>query len=85
MSLTLATCVKFPCHLNVWLCYVNLPFVINFLLVTLGMADMILVNSRFTASTFANTFKRLHARGIRPGVLYPAVNVDQFDEPHSNK
>lgn len=53
--------------------------------ITTGMADMILVNSRFTASTFANTFKRLHARGIRPGVLYPAVNVDQFDEPHSNK
>ncbi|GMY13431.1 alpha-1,3/1,6-mannosyltransferase ALG2 [Fagus crenata] len=53
--------------------------------ITTGMADMILVNSRFTASTFANTFKRLHARGIRPGVLYPAVNVDQFDDPHSNK
>ncbi|XP_062170852.1 uncharacterized protein LOC133876562 [Alnus glutinosa] len=53
--------------------------------ITTGMADLILVNSRFTASTFANTFKRLHARGIRPAVLYPAVNVDQFDEPHSNK
>jgi alpha-1,3/alpha-1,6-mannosyltransferase len=55
------------------------------LLGTAGMADMILVNSKFTASTFANTFKRLHARGIRPAVLYPAVNVDQFDEPHSYK
>lgn len=53
--------------------------------ITTGMADMILVNSKFTASTFANTFKRLHARGIRPAVLYPAVNVDQFDEPHSYK
>ncbi|KAB1216475.1 Alpha-1,3/1,6-mannosyltransferase ALG2 [Morella rubra] len=52
---------------------------------TSGMADMILVNSKFTASTFANTFKHLHSRGIRPAVLYPAVNVDQFDEPHSNK
>ena len=49
------------------------------------MADMILVNSRFTASTFAKTFKHLHARGIRPAVLHPAVNVDQFDEPHSYK
>ncbi|KAE8692249.1 UDP-Glycosyltransferase superfamily protein isoform 2 [Hibiscus syriacus] len=29
--------------------------------------------------------KRLHARGIRPAVLHPAVNVDQFDEPHSYK
>ncbi|KAF3972298.1 hypothetical protein CMV_004188 [Castanea mollissima] len=53
--------------------------------ITTGMADMILVNSRYTASTFANTFKHLHARGLRPAVLYPAVNVDQFDEPQSNK
>ncbi|KAK8647813.1 hypothetical protein V6N13_121540 [Hibiscus sabdariffa] len=52
---------------------------------TTGMADMILVNSKFTASTFAKTFKRLHARGIIPAVLHPAVNVDQFDEPHSYK
>ncbi|KAK9024475.1 hypothetical protein V6N11_004635 [Hibiscus sabdariffa] len=52
---------------------------------TTGMADMILVNSKFTASTFAKTFKRLHARGIRPAVLHPAVNMDQFDEPHSYK
>ncbi|KDO46953.1 hypothetical protein CISIN_1g044616mg, partial [Citrus sinensis] len=43
------------------------------------MADMILVNSKFTANTFANTFKKLHARGIRPAVLYPAVNVDQLN------
>lgn len=52
---------------------------------TTGMADMILVNSNFTASTFAKTFKRLHARGSRPAVLYPAVNVDQFIEPHAHK
>ncbi|MBA0606362.1 hypothetical protein Godav_018840 [Gossypium davidsonii] len=52
---------------------------------TTGMADMILVNSRFTASTFAKTFKHLHARGIRPAVLHPAVNVNQFDKPHSFK
>ncbi|XP_022142931.1 alpha-1,3/1,6-mannosyltransferase ALG2 isoform X1 [Momordica charantia] len=51
---------------------------------TTGMADLILVNSKFTASTFANTFKHLNAQGIRPAVLYPAVNVDQFDEPHSS-
>ncbi|TXG72858.1 hypothetical protein EZV62_001437 [Acer yangbiense] len=53
--------------------------------ITTGMADMILVNSEFTGSTFANTFKNLHARGIRPVVLYPAVNVDQFGKPHSYK
>ncbi|CAI0544636.1 unnamed protein product [Linum tenue] len=52
---------------------------------TTGMADMILVNSKFTASTFARTFKHLHARGIQPAVLYPAVNVEQFEEPHSSK
>lgn len=48
---------------------------------TTGMADLILVNSGFTASTFAKTFKSLHSRGIRPDILYPAVNVDQFDKP----
>ncbi|OIT29171.1 sucrose synthase 2 [Nicotiana attenuata] len=46
--------------------------------ITTGMADLILVNSRFTASTFAKTFKNLDARGIKPAVLYPAVNVDQL-------
>lgn len=50
-----------------------------------GMADLILVNSKFTASTFAKTFKNLDARGIKPDVLYPAVNLDQFDEPHDSK
>ncbi|XAR68269.1 GDP-Man:Man(1)GlcNAc(2)-PP-dolichol alpha-1,3-mannosyltransferase [Bertholletia excelsa] len=53
--------------------------------ITTGMADLILVNSKFTASTFANTFKNLDARGIKPAVLYPAVNIDQFDEPHAPK
>ncbi|GMP53143.1 hypothetical protein CsSME_00018699 [Camellia sinensis var. sinensis] len=42
--------------------------------VTTGMADLILVNSKFTASAFTNTFKQLDARGIKPAVLYPAVN-----------
>ncbi|CAN1152437.1 Alpha-1,3/1,6-mannosyltransferase ALG2 [Linum perenne] len=53
--------------------------------ITTGMADMILVNSKFTASMFARTFRHLHSKGIRPAVLYPAVNLDQFDEPHSFK
>ncbi|KAL0311376.1 UNVERIFIED_CONTAM: Alpha-1,3/1,6-mannosyltransferase ALG2 [Sesamum angustifolium] len=52
---------------------------------TTGMADLILVNSKFTASTFAKTFKQLNSRGVRPAVLYPAVNVDQFDEPTATK
>ncbi|XP_059300700.1 uncharacterized protein LOC132052961 [Lycium ferocissimum] len=53
--------------------------------ITTGMADLILVNSRFTASTFALTFKNLDARGIKPAVLYPAVNVDQFEKPNATK
>ncbi|XP_058202588.1 uncharacterized protein LOC131317023 [Rhododendron vialii] len=53
--------------------------------VTIGMADLIMVNSRFTASTFAGTFKHLHAKGIKPSVLYPVVNVEQFDKPHAFK
>ncbi|KAK6132476.1 hypothetical protein DH2020_033776 [Rehmannia glutinosa] len=53
--------------------------------ITTGMADLILVNSKFTASTFAKTFKRLSSRGVRPAVLYPAVNVNQFDEPNATK
>ncbi|CAL5405952.1 unnamed protein product [Camellia sinensis] len=53
--------------------------------ITTGMADLVLVNSKFTASTFANTFKQLDARGIKPSVLYPAVNVDQFNKPHTFK
>ncbi|KAK1262271.1 hypothetical protein QJS04_geneDACA008726 [Acorus gramineus] len=52
---------------------------------TTGMADLILVNSRFTASTFAKTFRRLHSRGKEPAVLYPAVNVEQFDGPCTYK
>ncbi|XP_076896416.1 uncharacterized protein LOC143549403 [Bidens hawaiensis] len=50
--------------------------------ITTGMADLILVNSKFTASTFAATFKHLDSRGIKPAVLYPAVNVDQFSQPN---
>ncbi|CAL9091266.1 unnamed protein product [Musa textilis] len=52
---------------------------------TTGMADLILVNSKYTASVFATTFCRIHSRGIRPAVLYPAVNVEQFDGPCTYK
>ncbi|CAI5982502.1 unnamed protein product [Closterium sp. NIES-65] len=46
--------------------------------VTTGMADTIVVNSHFTAATFASTFPSLASHGIRPAVLYPAV---AFDSP----
>eukprot|EP00249_Psilotum_nudum_P014200 c24717_g1_i1 orf=146-1396(-) len=45
---------------------------------TTGMADCVLVNSQFTAATFNTAFKSLHAKGIRPTILYPAVDVEQF-------
>ncbi|GAB2228617.1 hypothetical protein Droror1_Dr00022737 [Drosera rotundifolia] len=52
---------------------------------TTGMADLIVMNSKFTASTFIRMFKYLNNNGIRPAVLYPAVNVDKFDEPDATK
>lgn len=40
-----------------------------------GAADLILVNSNFTAGVFGSTFRRLQRGGVVPGVLYPAVPV----------
>lgn len=45
-----------------------------------GRADLILVNSNFTAGVFGQTFKRLARQGVRPAVLYPAVAVPPEDE-----
>lgn len=45
-----------------------------------GSADLILVNSRFTAGVFAATFERLAARGVAPAVLHPAVLVPPESE-----
>ncbi|DAA26758.1 alpha-1,3/1,6-mannosyltransferase ALG2 [Bos indicus] len=44
---------------------------------TTGMADCILVNSRFTAAIFKETFKSLSH--IDPAVLYPSLNIVSFD------
>ncbi|KAJ1203268.1 hypothetical protein NDU88_007060 [Pleurodeles waltl] len=44
---------------------------------TTGMADCILVNSKFTANVFKNTFKSLSY--INPDVLYPSLNSSNFD------
>lgn len=43
---------------------------------TTGMADRILVNSRFTAAMFHQTFPRL--RSITPEVLYPSVDTSHI-------
>lgn len=40
-----------------------------------GMADQVLVNSKFTRGVFGQTFQSLNARGIVPEVLYPAVSI----------
>ncbi len=48
--------------------------------VTTGAADLILVNSNFTRGVFAETFKRLNARGVDPKVLYPAVPIPALTE-----
>ncbi|XP_077577118.1 alpha-1,3/1,6-mannosyltransferase ALG2 isoform X2 [Stigmatopora nigra] len=46
---------------------------------TTGMADMILVNSQFTAGVFRETFQSL--QGVQTDVLYPSLNTRTFDEP----
>ena len=43
---------------------------------TTGMADILLVNSKFTASIFRDTFKSLK---VDPQVLYPSLNTAKFD------
>lgn len=43
--------------------------------VATGSADLILVNSNFTAGVFGQTFKRLAVQGVQPAVLYPAAAV----------
>uniref|UniRef100_G3P2T2 Alpha-1,3/1,6-mannosyltransferase ALG2 n=1 Tax=Gasterosteus aculeatus TaxID=69293 RepID=G3P2T2_GASAC len=48
---------------------------------TTGMADMILVNSQFTAGIFAETFRGL--RGVQTDVLYPSLNTRTFDQQSS--
>lgn len=46
---------------------------------TTGMADMILVNSQFTAGVFRETFGSLS--GVQTDVLYPSLNTGTFDQP----
>ncbi|KAF9161614.1 Alpha-1,3-mannosyltransferase-like protein [Actinomortierella ambigua] len=46
---------------------------------TTGMADSIVVNSKFTAQIFAQSFKLLHQLHVPPEVLYPSLQLDKFD------
>uniref|UniRef100_W8CDK0 Alpha-1,3/1,6-mannosyltransferase ALG2 n=2 Tax=Ceratitis capitata TaxID=7213 RepID=W8CDK0_CERCA len=43
---------------------------------TIGMADITLVNSKFTLRVFGDTFHRLK---VVPDVLYPSLNTEYFD------
>ncbi|KAM9783045.1 alpha-1,3/1,6-mannosyltransferase ALG2 [Neosynchiropus ocellatus] len=49
---------------------------------TTGMADMILVNSQFTAGVFRETFRSLSE--VQTDVLYPSLNTSAFDQPTEN-
>ncbi|XP_030385429.1 alpha-1,3/1,6-mannosyltransferase ALG2 [Scaptodrosophila lebanonensis] len=44
---------------------------------TIGMADKVLVNSKFTLRVFQDTFRRL---SIVPDVLYPSIHTQYFDQ-----
>lgn len=44
---------------------------------SMSFADRILVNSRFTAEVFKNTFKSIHES---PTVLYPSINTKIYDK-----
>ncbi|XP_010883006.1 alpha-1,3/1,6-mannosyltransferase ALG2 [Esox lucius] len=46
---------------------------------TTGMADMVLVNSCFTAGVFRETFRSLDR--VQIDVLYPSLNTHTFDRP----
>lgn len=45
---------------------------------TTGMADVIMVNSHFTASIFKKTFKSLST--VKTSVLHPSLNTEEFDK-----
>ena len=44
---------------------------------TTGLADVVVVNSKFTAETFRKTFKSLAKTDIQ--VIYPSINFSAFD------
>ena len=53
--------------------------------VTTGMADLVLVNSNFTAGIFKQTFTNLANKQIQPEVLYPSLDTSLFDQPNDGK
>lgn len=51
---------------------------------TTGMADQVFVNSKFTAGVFAEAFSILNGFGLKPDVLYPALNLEDQDKSIQN-
>ena len=49
----------------------------KFKIILKGMADVILVNSKFTSKIFRDTFRTLNSKKLE--VLYPSLNTDKFD------
>mmetsp|Transcript_130660 Transcript_130660/g.377982 ORF Transcript_130660/g.377982 Transcript_130660/m.377982 type:complete len:444 (-) Transcript_130660:89-1420(-) len=47
---------------------------------TTGLADTVFVNSKFTAGVFAEAFPILNRTGIKPSVLYPALDLAGQDK-----
>mmetsp|Transcript_99726 Transcript_99726/g.197788 ORF Transcript_99726/g.197788 Transcript_99726/m.197788 type:complete len:452 (+) Transcript_99726:59-1414(+) len=47
---------------------------------TTGLADVILVNSQFTAGVFAEAFPSLTRKKVVPDVLYPPLNLEEQDQ-----
>ena len=47
--------------------------------VTTGMSDVVLVNSKFTLGVFEESFPSLR-NGDPPQVLYPVVDLSQFED-----
>lgn len=46
---------------------------------TTGLADIVFVNSAFTAGVFAEAFPSLHYDGVRPLILHPPLNLQDQD------
>mmetsp|Transcript_5511 Transcript_5511/g.7277 ORF Transcript_5511/g.7277 Transcript_5511/m.7277 type:complete len:456 (+) Transcript_5511:1827-3194(+) len=52
---------------------------------TTGLADVVVVNSKFTKTVFEQSFSSLRSMSNQIGILYPAIELDQFDRKLSVK
>ena len=68
-----------PALLEMMMVYILFPITDCCFTLFAGLADVVLVNSNFTAETFMSTFTSLRSK--RPSVLYPSLNFKAFDLP----